>query len=141
MSAVVVDASVVVKWYVPEIHSDAAHWLLQRNHQFLAPDLLFAEIGNVVWKKVRRGELSQKDGRELVRDVAKTSIESVSSQALINDAYPLAVATERTVYEALYLALALRLDTVFITADERLWNSIAKNPSLKGAVQLLQKMI
>ena len=43
MSVLVVDASVVVKWFVPEIHSDAARRLLVLPHEYIAPDLLFAE--------------------------------------------------------------------------------------------------
>ena len=51
MSAFVVDASVVVKWFVPEIHSDAARRLLTLPHQYLAPDLLLAETANTIWKR------------------------------------------------------------------------------------------
>jgi predicted nucleic acid-binding protein len=39
VSAFVVDASVVVKWFVPEIHSDAARRLLVLPHEYVAPDL------------------------------------------------------------------------------------------------------
>ena len=56
MSAFVVDASVVVKWFVPEVHSDAARRLLTLSHEYFAPDLLFAETANTIWKKIRRGE-------------------------------------------------------------------------------------
>jgi len=27
-------------------------------HEYFAPDLLFAEIANAIWKKIRRGELT-----------------------------------------------------------------------------------
>ena len=37
MSVFVVDASVVVKWFVPEIHSDAARRLLVLPHEYIAP--------------------------------------------------------------------------------------------------------
>ena len=53
MSVFVVDASVVVKWFVPEIHSDAARRLLVLPHEYVAPDLLFAETANTIWKKIR----------------------------------------------------------------------------------------
>jgi predicted nucleic acid-binding protein len=59
VSTFVVDASVVIKWFVPEVHSDAARRLLERSHQYVAPDLLYAETANAIWKKVRRGELSR----------------------------------------------------------------------------------
>lgn len=42
--SVVVDASVVIKWFVPEAGSDAASRLLASEDRLEAPDLLFAEI-------------------------------------------------------------------------------------------------
>ena len=63
MSVFVVDASLVIKWFVPEIHSEAARRWLGASHDYVAPDLLFSEIGNAVWKKVRRQELEDTKGR------------------------------------------------------------------------------
>jgi predicted nucleic acid-binding protein len=139
MSALVLDASVVIKWFVPEVHSDAARRLLQDNDQYFAPDMLFAEIGNVAWKKVRRGELSSRDGLQLLKDLMVVPIESVASQFLIHDAFSLANATGRSVYDALYVALAIRLKTRFITADERLFNALTNTAAAGFHVQLLQK--
>ena len=139
MSVIVVDASVVIKWYVPEIHSDAALRLLQSNYEYFAPDLLFAELGNVIWKKVRRGELAEKDGERIAVDLVEVSVDSVPARALLRDAYPLAVATGQTLYDSLYLALAVRLNTSLVTADERLWKGIENSPALMDHVKLLQK--
>ncbi|OFW37311.1 MAG: hypothetical protein A3F70_06700 [Acidobacteria bacterium RIFCSPLOWO2_12_FULL_67_14] len=58
MSLFVVDASVVVKWCVPEVHSDAARRLLAKPHEYVAPDLLFAETANTIWKKMRQNPRS-----------------------------------------------------------------------------------
>ncbi len=73
MSAFVVDARVVVKRFVPEIHSDAARRLLTLPHEYLAPDLLFAETANTMWKKIRRGELTAEHGPQLVEDIGRVS--------------------------------------------------------------------
>jgi predicted nucleic acid-binding protein len=54
----VVDASLVVKWFVPEVHSEAARRWLEASHDYIAPDLVFPEAGNAIWKKIRRRELS-----------------------------------------------------------------------------------
>jgi len=139
MSAIVVDASVVMKWYLPEIHSDAALRLLKSNYEYFAPDLLFAELGSVIWKKVRRGELAEKDGERIAVDLVEVSVGSVPARALVRDAYPLAVATGQTLYDSLYLALAVRLNTSLVTADERLWKGIENSPALMNHVKLLQK--
>jgi predicted nucleic acid-binding protein len=56
---VVIDASVAVKWVVPEPGSERAELLLDRG--LVAPDLLFAECANILWEKVRRGELTTEE--------------------------------------------------------------------------------
>ena len=68
MSLLVVDASVVVKWFLPEIHSVAALRVASEAWTFLAPDLLGAEITNTFWKKHRRGELTDDEAARLIDD-------------------------------------------------------------------------
>lgn len=137
MSVLVVDASVVIKWFVPEIHGEAARRLLTGDHQYLAPDLLFPEVGNVLWKKVGRGQLTARDARRLADDFTKVAVESVSSRALLGDAMAVATATGLTVYDATYLALAVRLDTVLVTADERLGRMVADAPKVAIHVRMV----
>jgi predicted nucleic acid-binding protein len=138
VSLLVVDASVVVKWFVPEIHSDAARRLLAGTHQFVAPDLLFAEVANTVWKKVRRRELTAADGRRLIEDLDGIAVEAVPCRALAADAFVIADASGRTVYDSMYLALAVRLDTQMLTADNRLDASLRTRPALAAHVRLVQ---
>ena len=138
MSLFVVDASVVVKWFVPEIHSDEARCLLLLPHEYVAPDLLFAEAANTIWKKVRREELTAEDGQRLVADIRQIAVETVACRALAEDAHVLAHATGQTVYESMYVALAARLDTRVITADERLEAALKKTPALARHIQLVQ---
>jgi predicted nucleic acid-binding protein len=138
VSVFVVDASVVIKWFVPEIQSDAARRLLELDHDYFAPDLLFAETANVVWKKIRRGELSSGQGQRLVRDLGTIAVETIACRALANDAYILANATRRSVYDAMYLALAVRLDTRMITADERVASTLAAIPLVASHIQTIQ---
>jgi predicted nucleic acid-binding protein len=138
VTAFVVDASVVVKWFVPEIHSDAARRLLVLPHEYVAPDLLFAETANTIWKKVRREELTAGQGQQLVTDIGQIAVETVSCRALSEDAHALASATGRTVYDSMYVALAVRLNTRMITADDRLEAALKKIPAVAGHIQLVQ---
>jgi predicted nucleic acid-binding protein len=138
VSVYVVDASVVVKWFVPEIHSDSARRLLALPNEYFAPDLLFAETANTIWKKVRRKELTPDEARPLVSDIGRAKIETVSCQALAEDAYALAHSTGRTVYDAMYIVLAVRLNTRSITADDRLEAALRRIPALAGHIQHVQ---
>jgi predicted nucleic acid-binding protein len=138
VSVFVVDASVVVKWFVPEIHSDAARRLLVLPHEYVAPELLFAETANTIWKKIRRGELTAEEGPQLVADIGRIAVDTVSCRALAEDAHALANATGRTVYDSMYVALAVRLNTRSITADDRLEAALKKIPAVADHIQLVQ---
>ncbi len=138
MSVFVVDASVVLKWFVPEIHSGAARRLLDAPHEYLAPDLLFPEAGNAIWKKVRRGQLTAEEGQQLVADLVTVAVDTVPSRELVKDAYILAVATGQTVYDAIYLALAVRLETQLITADVRLEKSLSAYPMVAAHIRTVE---
>jgi predicted nucleic acid-binding protein len=138
VSIFVVDASVVVKWFVPEIHSDAARRLLVLAHEYVAPDLLFAEAANTIWKKIRRQELTVEAGQRLVADIGRIAVETVSCRALAEDAHALANATGRTAYDAMYVALAVRFDTRLLTADERLEAVLRNVPAVAHHIQLVQ---
>jgi predicted nucleic acid-binding protein len=138
VSVFVVDASVVVKWFVPEIHSDAARRLLAWPHEYVAPDLLFAETANTIWKKIRRKELTAEEGQQLVADIGQIAVETVPCRALAEDAHALANATGRTVYDSMHVALAVRLNTRSITADDRLEAALRNVPAVAGHIQLVQ---
>jgi len=56
-AAVVVDASVAIKWLLEESGTRPAVRLLAERRPLLAPDLMLIEAANALWKKVRRGEM------------------------------------------------------------------------------------
>ena len=55
MDILVIDSSVAVKWFVVELYSTEARRILDAYQNgtlsFLAPDLINAEFGNIIWKK------------------------------------------------------------------------------------------
>jgi predicted nucleic acid-binding protein len=121
----VVDASVVIKWHVPENHSEAAQRLLTRDWITLhVPDLSSPELGNILWKKVRRGELSEDQAREIARLLAVAPLVVHRSVDLLEAALEIALGTGRTVYDSMYIALAVHLDCPLVTADEKLVNAL-----------------
>jgi len=130
VSVFVVDASLVIKWFVPEVDSEAARRWLDAPNDYVAPDLLFPETGNTVWKKVRRGELSLDQGQQLATDLSLIAVEAVSTRGLLPDAHALALRTGITVYDATYLALAVRLETRVITGDDRFARRLIDHPLL-----------
>lgn len=138
MKPVVVDASVAAKWFFPEQRSRAALRLLDGKHYLLAPDLIRGELGNIAWKNHRRGLITADEAAEIVRQFLLLPLEICDSDLLIVSAVELATATGRTVYDSLYVALALDRKAVFVTADQRLVNALSEGP-LSRHVRLLGK--
>lgn len=124
MRLLVVDASVVVKWLLPEIRSEAAKRLLADELQLWAPDLVWAEVGNVLWKRWRRGELPGDVVAPLLRDFRRFPLSIHPSDPLFEAAWEVAHALDRSFYDSLYLALAAALDCPLVTADLKLWNAL-----------------
>jgi len=125
----VVDASVVIKWHVTEIHAEAALRLLADDALLMhVPDLMFPEVGNILWKKIRRGDLTEEQARGIAHLVAVAPLEIHPSAPLLEAALEIATRTGRTVYDSLYVALAVQLDIKLVTADERLFNSLKDGP-------------
>lgn len=131
MKVCVVDASVAAKWLLPvagEGLLDQANRLAalhaRRELQLLAPDLIEAEIGNVLWKAVRRNRISRTDAGNSLRNFAALAIQVIPTSDLLDQALQIAVDCDRSFYDSLYIALALSTKTELITADERLVNAL-----------------
>ncbi|MBC6429959.1 type II toxin-antitoxin system VapC family toxin [Nostoc sp. HG1] len=132
MSRYVLDASVAIKWFVPEVHSDKARRLLTSNYTFLVPDFFFAEVANVLWKRVRRGEDTADNAKQTLADLNTIPLEVYLSRPLMPLALDIAIQNDRAVYDSLYLALAITQKCQMVTADEKFYyalktSSYAKN--------------
>ena len=124
MTLYVVDANVVAKWFLPERLSEQAISLLDEKHELASPDLLWPEIGNVLWKKARAAEITNGDAARIVRALYDCPVTVFPSRPLIEGALEIALRTGRTVYDSVYLALAVALECRLVTADERLVNAL-----------------
>ncbi len=124
MKKIVVDASIVVKWFIPEIHSEHAIRLLNKPIKFLAPNLIYAEVGNILWKKLRLKELTQESAQDILNDFKKIPLEVIDNHILLETAWQIATKYQRTFYDSLYLALAYIENCLFVTADQVFINAL-----------------
>jgi predicted nucleic acid-binding protein len=120
----VVDASVVVKWFVDEVHAEAARRLLADEYALSAPDLLWPECGNILWKKVQRGELTTQEARLIREGLELQPLHIAPCRLLLEPALEIALDTSRTVYDSCYLALAMLTESPLVTADQRLFKAL-----------------
>jgi predicted nucleic acid-binding protein len=128
MDKAVIDSSVAIKWFVVEPYSNDARRVLNEYQagtlSLLAPDLIYAEVGNIVWKKQRLQGLAAADAYLIIEAFRMLTFSLTSSATLLDEAIRLAITHQRTVYDALYVALSVREQCRYVTADERLVNAI-----------------
>ena len=120
---IVIDTSVAVKWVIPnddadrEQDMDAALSLLAQG--LIAPDLIVAEFGNALWKKVRRGEIAAEQARE-ASTVLPDILSFMPARAYAARALEIALELGHPVYDCFYVAVAEQHDCRLVTADQRL---------------------
>lgn len=131
----IVDAPVVVKWFVLEEGHDHARSLLLADEPLLAPDLLAVEVANALWAKVRRRELGSAQAVRAVAAVGEGGEPQLRpSSPLLTAAFELATVLERPVYDCLYIALARSMDDLLCTADDTLARVVRRHDVARVAL-------
>lgn len=124
MSSLVIDASVAVKWVVEEEGTKEA--LALHDRALAAPDLLIAECANILWKKVRRNELSEQEAVFAAGLLARADIELMAMRPYLEAAVRIAVALDHPAYDCIYIALAEAEGLRFVTADTSLLRKVGR---------------
>jgi predicted nucleic acid-binding protein len=114
----VVDASVAVKWFVPEEGSDKAMALLQSQESLAAPSLIFAEVTRAFQKKHAAGLMTFQAIVEGVTDLRRYLHHTVALESLIGDALMIDRDHPHPIFDYLYLACAMRERCRVVTSDQ-----------------------
>lgn len=138
MSTFVLDASVAMKWFLPakdeELVPQALDLLARQTKselRFIVPGIFWAEMGNIFWKAVRARRCPRQYADESILFLQEKNLTTVSSRELMSDALAIAITFDRTVYDSLYVALAVSHNVPLVTADERLANALAAKLPVK----------
>lgn len=118
--ALVVDASVAIKWFVEEPGADRARGLWENGARLVAPDLLVPEVCSAMWRKVRLGQAVPDQAAEAAKRLRTALIDLRPTATLATRAMALALELDHPVYGCFYLALAEIEQNAVVTADERL---------------------
>ena len=132
MRAFVVDSSVAAKRLPPlnnePLASEARALLTDWTRgkiELSVPDLLLIEVANVLWKAARSGRCKPAEACAALKILISYRLPVAPSATLLELALRIGVEYERTVYDSIYVALAVQSGRELITADEKLANAFA----------------
>ena len=127
----VIDASVALKWLVPEPGSSAADALYDRLEQegaaVYVPDLFWSETASALWRltRERHALLSPDEARALFVALRTAPVRTDPVEPISAAALEIALATGATPYDAAYVALAEARNARLWTADRALVGRLA----------------
>ncbi len=127
-------ASVIVK---DEFYEDCKKYMLTKKSTL---DLAFAEAGNVIWKHVKMGRIKPEDAikrAEVLKRLVNTS-KIYKAEDFLIDAIKLAVEYNLTIYDALFVALAIKLNDKLTTTDRKLYEKL-ENTKISNVIMCIIK--
>ncbi len=129
---IVVDASVVVTALVGEAEfGDAARARLLADTDLHVPHVIDLEIASALRRNVRSRAMSSRRAAQAIEDLGDLRLHRYPHAPFLARTWELR--ENITTYDAVYVALAEALETVFVTADERL----ARTPGMRCACEVL----
>jgi predicted nucleic acid-binding protein len=123
----VVDCSVAAKWVLPEPDRDSAIRWLERWESgeitLIAPDLLLAEFASLLAKRSRRKQLSVAQAKQGFRLMLRCAPSLYDTRPRLALALDISLQHHLSLWDSVYVALALEHDCSLLTADRRLARS------------------
>lgn len=133
---IVVDASLAVKWFLPEQDSSSAITFLEQ-HDLAAPELLYIEVAGVL---VRRGHVQKALYPEVLEALERWTVSwsdhvvqnvRVTQRRLL-EACRLALSLGTPLKDCIYLTIAMEMGMELATCDRRFRDrAVAIYPSVK----------
>jgi len=128
---VAVDASFLLKIFLPENKSDEAEELWKSwvgDHvEIMSPTLIMFELSSVIRNKVFRGILSEREGREIINLLNQLDLSLIYTEELLDIAWEIGITLNTpNLYDCFYLALPRLLRIPLWTADKKLFRSAKK---------------
>lgn len=118
--SIIVDASVALKWMIDEEHHLDARGFVPLAERFMAPEIMLAEVANVLRRKVRHGEIGRPQAGAALDGIKRIIPAFAPMAASARRALTLAIELDHHAYDCAYLALTELVGGVLVTADRAL---------------------
>lgn len=127
---IVIDASVVTKWFSEEEDTAKAVQYKGRHVdgsiELVAPTLLLYEVANALNYKP---DFTEKDVKNSISALIDLSLSiELPTKEVMEKAVSIARKHDLSIYDSSYIALAESLDIKMVTADGKLWEKMDKHP-------------
>lgn len=122
MTNYIVDASVVAEFIVGGIYTSNARSLFRGalgGDLFSAPELCLAECTNVIWRLVRFQGMPPDQAITALRNLRALPLKRMATKSVLSAALGIGLKHDLAIYDSLYIALALRSKSTFVTIDKK----------------------
>lgn len=131
-----VDCSVAAKWTLTEPGDVEASRLLDEQEagriSLIAPELLLVEFASLISKRVRRKQLSVDQAHEMFWIIEHSDLKFFETRRLLGAALELALTSQMSAWDCVYLALAIERNCAMITDDRRLFRGHSpRHPAIR----------
>ena len=128
MKSLVLDTSVAVAWFLPEaFSSEAREWrmrMMEKEVEFYVPNLHFFEFGNVLRKYVLFRDISEKAAQEIYLLHLESPLKKITPNN--SELLKTSLKYNSTIYDAVYISVALDLQAPLLTAERATREWVAK---------------
>lgn len=132
-----VDTSVVVKWFLDEPGREAALRVLDSDERLDCLDFGLAEVANVLWRRVRKKDIAFAQAQSALVELDEIFVSVHPSSPLLERGLELARQLNHSVYDCLFLAAALaETGLVLVTADEKFFKK-CEDAVLRKSIRLV----
>ena len=132
----IIDASVALKWVIPEPDSAAADALVPRG-DLRAPAILPIEVTYVLSKRVRRRDMDGRKAQQAWDEFNRAPLLIAERSTGIDKAFSVSLLLGASLYDCLYLVMAQDEGDVMVTADQRFARAVRAGPDRRLADHIL----
>ncbi|MDP3733360.1 MAG: type II toxin-antitoxin system VapC family toxin [Candidatus Daviesbacteria bacterium] len=141
---IVIDASVVAKWLLPDEQDSAAadrikEDLIERTLLIAVPVFIFYEVNNLLKSAALSKRIDPKKAAEAYEGCLNLELSVYSSKETLKHVLDKAFELDISSYDASYVALAEYLQVTFYTADEKLVKK-SKSKWVKNLEEYLENL-
>jgi predicted nucleic acid-binding protein len=134
----IIDANVAFKWLVDEELSGNAARLLPRS-DLVAPTILDVEVLQALTRRFRQRLLDRESVQLAAEGLGEAPLERIEWSGVDDTALKLSLDLRATYVDCLYLALAIDLDDIMVTADQSFVRAVQSDTALGHRVRGLSE--